>query len=110
MEQQSCVFCKIISREISSKVIMETSDILVILDINPQASIHYLIIPKRHIVNLKECAFQDTVFLGSMLLISKELSNGLQGSQDYRLTINNGYSSGQRVFHMHMHFLAGDIF
>lgn len=107
MEVQSCVFCKIISNQIPSTIIMQTDDILVIKDIYPQAPIHYLILPKRHIVSLKECTFQDTSLLGSMLLVSEKLSKSLPSSQDYRILINNGFSAGQRVFHLHMHFLAG---
>ena len=107
MEEQSCIFCKIIAREIPSTIIQETSDVLVISDINPQAPIHYLILPKRHIINLKECTFQDAQLLGDMLLVSTQLSKKLLLPQDYRVSINNGYAAGQRVFHMHMHFLSG---
>ena len=109
MEQQSCIFCKMILQEIPAKIIMETSDIIVIPDINPQASIHYLILPKRHIINLKECTSEDVHLLGNMLLVSKELSLALPSSQDYRIVANNGYAAGRRVFHMHMHFLSGSI-
>ena len=107
METQSCIFCKIITHEIPSTIIMQTSDCIVIRDINPQAPIHYLIIPKRHIINLKECTPEDSLLLGSMLLVSQELSKSLASPQDYRVIINNGHAAGQRVFHMHMHFLAG---
>lgn len=107
MEIQSCIFCKIVAQEIPSKIILQTSDILVIPDIHPQASIHYLILPKRHIINLKECMPSDRNLLGDMLLVSKELSESLPSPQEYRLSVNNGYAAGQRVFHMHMHFLAG---
>ena len=107
MEAQSCIFCRIISHEIPSTIIMQTSDVIVIRDINPQAPTHYLILPKRHIADLRECNSEDNLLLGDMLLVSQELSKNLAHSQDYRLQINNGYSAGQRVFHMHMHFLAG---
>jgi len=107
MENQACIFCKIINHEIPSSIITENNDFLVIKDIYPQAPIHYLILPKRHIINVKECTSQDVSLLGNMLLLTKELSKDLSAPQDYRIMLNNGYSSGQRVFHMHLHFLAG---
>ena len=107
MEQQSCIFCKIINNEIPATIIIQTSDFIVISDINPQAPIHYLIIPKRHIINLKECSIEDKDLLGDMLLLSTQISKTLPLPQDYRVMINNGYAGGQRVFHMHMHFLSG---
>jgi histidine triad (HIT) family protein len=107
---QDCIFCKIISGQIPSKIIEETDDIIVIKDIQPKALVHYLIIPKKHIANIQSCTSQDQALLGSMLLMAQKLSQSLAGSQEFKLISNNGASVGQSVFHIHMHFLSGSSF
>lgn len=107
-KKETCIFCDIVSGKAPAKIVAETKDILVIEDHHPQAPIHYLIIPKRHIVNIKDCASSDSRLLGDMLLITKELSKSLDFPQDYRLINNNGAAALQTVFHMHIHFLAGE--
>jgi histidine triad (HIT) family protein len=104
----NCIFCKIIARQISSKIIQETDDIIVIQDIAPKAPIHYLIIPKKHVVDVKSCDVQDQAMLGNILLMAKTLSESLQGTKEFKLINNNGASVGQSVFHLHIHFLAGN--
>ncbi len=103
----SCIFCKIIAREVPSTIIAETDDIIVIKDINPKAPIHYLIIPKKHMADLTKFEQTDAPLAGHMLLMAKQLSQGLSGSQDFKLMVNNGADAGQIVFHAHIHFLAG---
>lgn len=103
---QSCIFCKIIAKQIPSKIIQETDDILVIADISPQAPIHYLILPKKHIPNIQSVQLQDQLLLGNILLMAQALSKDLNGNQEFKLISNNGSSVGQSVFHIHFHFLA----
>lgn len=103
----SCIFCKIIAKQIPSTVIAETDDIIVIKDINPRAPIHYLIIPKKHMADLTGFEYQDVQLAGNMLLMAKELAQQLSGSQAFKLVVNNGADAGQCVFHAHIHFLAG---
>lgn len=110
MNQQNCIFCKIISNEIPSEKIKETSDLIVLQDIAPKAPTHYLIIPKKHIPKIAETSDLDQDLLGSCLLMAKELSVELPASQDFRLVCNNGASVGQTVFHLHFHFMAGKKF
>lgn len=105
--QNSCIFCKIIAKQIPSTVIAETDDIIVIKDINPKAPVHYLIIPKKHIKDLTELELQDVELAGNMVLMAKQLSQELSGPQAFRLIVNNGADAGQCVFHAHVHFLAG---
>ena len=107
MSAQDCIFCKIIHKEIPAKIVAENDDIVVIQDIHPKAPVHYLIIPKKHIVNVSELQEQDSHYVAKMMLMAQELSKTLSGDQSFRLIMNNGASSGQSVFHMHCHFLSG---
>lgn len=100
-----CIFCKIIARELPSSIVAETDNLLVIKDIHPKASIHHLIITKKHIVDVQSIQQQDMSLINDMFTMAQQLSKQLQ--TDFRIVINSGYNAGQRVFHLHMHFLAG---
>lgn len=103
----TCIFCSIIQGKIPSTKIAESQDLLVIKDIAPKASIHYLIIPKVHVADIQSCNEQQLKIAGNMLVVAKELGKQLQSPGAFRLVINSGAQAGQQVFHMHMHFLAG---
>lgn len=107
MLNKSCIFCKIIQKQVPSTVIAETDSILVIKDINPKAPIHYLIIPKKHVADVSGFEPQDEALAGKILLAAKSLATQLTGSQSYKLVANTGPDSGQTVFHVHFHFLSG---
>lgn len=102
-----CVFCKIIERSIPSQIVKETDDIIVIKDIAPKAKIHYLIIPKKHIKDLQSIESSDCCLASKMLMMAKKLSDEIEEAKDFKIIMNNGYKAGQRVFHMHLHFIAG---
>jgi histidine triad (HIT) family protein len=102
-----CIFCKIIAREIPTQVIKETDDVLVIQDRMPKAPTHYLIIPKKHSTNIAHFSDADAHIAGNLLLMARNLSQELPGSQAFRLIANSGKEVGQSVFHTHLHFLAG---
>ena len=108
--QNFCVFCKIIDRQLPAKVIKETDDIMVIDNIAPKTPIHYLVIPKKHIKDINSLENEDALLVGKSVLMMKQLSAELPGSQDFRLVVNNGLDAGQSVFHLHFHFLAGQKF
>ena len=103
-----CVFCKIIARIVPAQIKAETDDILVIQDIAPKARVHYLIIPKKHIQDLNAFGPGDCCLAGKMVKMAQKLSQETSGAQDFKFIINNGYNAGQRVFHVHAHFLAGE--
>ncbi len=107
MANTDCIFCKIIDKEIPSSVIAESGDVLVIKDRAPKAPVHYLIIPKKHIKDIASLDADSANLAAKALLMAGQVAQGLPGSKDFRLLVNNGPSVGQTVFHLHFHFLAG---
>jgi diadenosine tetraphosphate (Ap4A) HIT family hydrolase len=107
MFDKSCIFCKIVQKEISGKLIKENEHVLVIEDIVPKAPIHYLIIPKKHVVNLGQAQDIDLVYGFEMMKIARELGGMLQPPAAFNLISNHGAAAGQSVFHWHCHFIAG---
>ena len=103
---QDCIFCKIASGQLKSKMEYETPELAVIHDINPQAPVHVLIIPKKHIERVDKMEPLDVPLAGKMIEAAKKVA--LQnGWRDYRLVFNNGEEAGQTVFHIHLHLLSG---
>ena len=103
------IFSKIIDREIPAKIIAENEEVIVIEDIAPKAPIHFLIIPKKEIRDVQSFVENDFGLAGAMFKMAQRLSREIPGAEDFRLVINSGEHAGQRVFHVHMHFLAGGI-
>ena len=102
----NCLFCKMIAGEIKPKVAYEDADLLAIHDINPQAPVHILVIPKKHIEKISDLSPQDTLLVGKVVDGARKIAS--QNSwKDYRLVFNNGAESGQSVFHIHLHLLSG---
>lgn len=110
MTIDTCIFCKIIAGNMPSDIITETDDIIVIKDIYPKASIHYLIIPKKHICDMRSLTKEDDHLAASIFAVAQHLSSSLLDSSDFRLVTNNGPSAGQIIFHLHIHFLAGTFY
>lgn len=107
MSIADCIFCKIIARQVPSTIIAETDDIIVIEDRAPKTPIHYLIIPKKHIKDIQSFERGDCCYGSKMMLMAQKLSQETPHASDFKFLINNGYNAGQRVFHIHAHFLAG---
>lgn len=107
----SCIFCKIINKEIKSEFIYENENFVVFKDINPQSPIHLLIVPKIHIENINSVKEEDLDILKNMFLIAKEIAQQLGVAESgYRIVVNTNKDAGQEVFHIHFHFLAGRKF
>lgn len=104
----SCLFCKIIAGEIPSKKVYEDADLFAFEDINPQAPVHVLVVPKQHIATLNDLVVTDDGLVGSMVrraaAIAKE--RGIDGP-GFRTVFNCNAQSGQTVFHVHLHVLGG---
>jgi len=103
-----CLFCKIVSGEIPAKVVYEDEDCLAFDDINPQAPVHVLVIPKKHVISLTDAAAADAELLGRLCLACAGIAAQKGIAEDgYRVVTNKGEKAGQSVFHLHLHVLGG---
>ena len=100
------IFEKIAAREIPAKIIWEDDDAIAFHDINPQAPVHVLIVPKRVIPRLAEATEKDRQLLGKLMLVAAELAKKLELSGGFRVVINNGPDAGESVPHLHVHLLG----
>jgi len=100
------IFSKIIEGEIPCDKLYEDESCIAFNDIAAQAPIHFLVIPKKRIINLLSCEDEDKNLLGHLLLVGKKIAIS-KNLTNWRTVINNGEESGQTVFHLHIHFLAG---
>jgi histidine triad (HIT) family protein len=106
-----CLFCKIIAGEIPAKIIHQDDDVVVIEDINPQAPVHKLILPRKHIATINDISTADNELLGKMFQAAKTLAKKMDIDEDgYRVVMNCNEGAGQTVFHIHMHLLGGRPF
>lgn len=103
-----CLFCKIVNKEIPADIVFENDRILAFKDIDPQAPIHLLIIPKLHISTLNDLKHDQQKLIGEILLTAKNLANEFQINDDgYRTVFNCNEKGGQAVYHIHLHLLGG---
>jgi histidine triad (HIT) family protein len=104
------IFGKIIAGEIPSEFLYEDDHCIAINDVNPQAPVHVLVIPKRGIPRLVDAQPADQELLGHLLLAAGKVAEQLGVAEAFRLIINNGAGAGQSVFHLHLHIIAGKTF
>jgi histidine triad (HIT) family protein len=104
----ACLFCKIASGEIPAKKVYDDQDLLAFEDINPQAPVHVLVIPKRHIATLSDLAPGDDQLMGAMVRCAAAIARqrGVDAA-GYRTVFNCNSDAGQTVFHIHLHLLGG---
>ena len=104
---QDCIFCRIVRGEVPAKKVYEDADVLAFNDIHPQAQVHFMVIPKRHIGSLADATPDDAGVLGKMLSLTGRLARE-QGSPDgFRTVVNTGRVGHQDVMHLHIHVLGG---
>ena len=103
-----CLFCRIVRKEIPASVIYEDDDLIVFNDINAQAPLHALVVPRRHIPTLNDLSSQDDGLIGQMIRRAAAIA-GEKGYADrgFRTVFNTNGEAGQTVFHIHLHLLAG---
>ena len=101
-----CLFCKI-AGEIPSKKIYEDEDLLAFYDINPEAPVHFLVIPKKHIASAAELRPENSVIVAKIFVVISRIAKELGLSSGYRIVNNCGEDAGQTVQHLHFHVLAG---
>lgn len=102
-----CLFCRIIRGEIPAKKVYEDEETLVFEDIKPQAPTHLLIIPKKHIVGIREAKAEDAEIVGKLHLVAAQIARDCKIENGYRTVFNVGPGAGQSVFHLHLHLLGG---
>lgn len=104
----STLFERIIAREIPADIVYETDDVLAFRDINPQAPVHVLVVPKRVVARADAATEQDKELLGTVILAAAEVARRLGVDKTgYRLVLNNGADGGETVPHLHCHVLGG---
>jgi len=103
-----CIFCRIVAGEIPSEIIYQDEEVIAFPDINPQAPVHLIIIPRKHIPSLAHLPEAESFLMGHMVNIANQLAKreGISRS-GYRLVISCGEEGGQVVPHLHMHLLGG---
>lgn len=100
------IFEKIIARQIPAKVIWEDDDAIAFHDVDPQAPVHVLIVPKKAIPRLTDATEDDRALLGKLLLVARDVATELGLSSGYRVVINSGPDAGESVPHLHVHLLG----
>jgi histidine triad (HIT) family protein len=103
-----CIFCKIVAGEIPSDTVYQDEEIIAFRDINPQAPVHIVIIPRKHIASLSHLSESDSALVGHLVTIANKLAQdeGI-AEKGYRVVINCGKEGGQLVPHLHMHLVGG---
>ena len=111
MGKEGCLFCRIAKKEIPAKVVLEDPEFLAFEDVNPQAPVHILIIPKEHIEKISDLDASHTALVGTLVMAAKDIARG-KGIQEsgYRIVMNCNRDAGQAVFHLHLHLLGGRKF
>ncbi|NIM57713.1 MAG: HIT domain-containing protein [Candidatus Aminicenantes bacterium] len=105
---EDCIFCKIINKEIPASIVFEDEEIIAFNDINPQAPIHILLIPREHFASLNEVPEEKKTILSHLLLTARQIAQekGI-AEKGYRIVLNTERDSGQEVLHIHLHLLGG---
>jgi histidine triad (HIT) family protein len=105
---EKCIFCKVVNKKVPARIIVEDDLAVAFEDVNPQAPIHVLVIPKMHISSLNEVTASERDLMGHLMLVAAKVAEIKSVHQTgYRLVINTNAQAGQTVFHVHFHVLGG---
>ncbi len=105
-----CVFCRIAAGEIPATLVYSDDAVVAFHDLAPQAPIHLLVVPRRHIASLAASLPEDALLLGRLLSVASRLAHQNAIADGFRLVVNTGAAAGQSVFHLHLHLLGGRSF
>ena len=104
----ACIFCRIVSGDLPAKIVYEDEQAMAFEDINGQAPVHLLVIPKRHVASVQDCQEADLALLGHLLLTCSTVARRKHLAESgYRIVANTGSDGGQTEFHLHLHVLGG---
>jgi histidine triad (HIT) family protein len=104
----SCLFCRIVNREVPAAIVYEDDRVLAFNDINPQAPSHVLVIPKRHVPSLNDLGPDDDALVGEVVRRAAAIASDRSlSASGFRTVFNTGPGAGQTVFHIHLHLLGG---
>lgn len=107
----SCIFCRIVNRQTPAKIVYEDESVVAFEDVNPQAPVHLLVVPRKHLPSLQDFNVEDEPLLGHLFTVAARLAGERQlDAKGYRAVINNGSWAGQSVDHLHVHVLGGRVF
>ena len=101
-----CLFCRIVSGEIPADIVAETAEAVAFRDVNPQAPLHVLVVPRLHVADAAGLADRAPATLAALVSLGRQVA-AEGGHESYRLVFNTGAGAGQTVFHAHLHVLAG---
>lgn len=107
MDERDCLFCRIVAGDIPADRVYETEDVLVFRDIAPQAPVHLLAVPKRHIASIARITEDDAAMLSELVAAANAVAMEALGERGFRLATNVGEEAGQTVHHLHLHIMGG---
>lgn len=108
MADPTCLFCKIVQGSVPADVVYQDDHLVAFRDINPQAAVHVLVIPREHVASLSAASDEHVEMLGRLMLAARDIARSEGMAEDgYRTVMNVGESGGQTVHHVHLHVLGG---
>lgn len=108
MDEKDCLFCKIVRKEMDSKVVYEDDEVFAFEDINGRAPVHVLVVPRQHVANLEEVGALPDRVTKRLFEVASEVAGKLGVLEGgYAVRINNGRDAGQEIFHLHLHVIGG---
>jgi len=105
-----CIFCRIVRGEAPARIVYQDEEVTAFHDLNPQAPVHVLIVPNRHIDGVAQVTPEDEATLGRLFTVARRIAEEMGVTEGYRLVVNSGPLAGQSVFHLHLHLLGGRSF
>ncbi|MEA1965216.1 MAG: histidine triad nucleotide-binding protein [Candidatus Aerophobetes bacterium] len=110
MDLDKCIFCQIAKGETPARIVYKDDEIVAFEDVNPQAPVHILLAPRRHIPSIRELSGKDKDVIGKIYLVAKEIARDKNIEDGFRIVVNSGVGAGQSVGHLHFHLLGGRRF